>query len=371
MAKKSWSLSYTKAVSHLASEEIACFEESPLHDVPAQAKKWTWKKLTKAQAESLLVVARPKYILGMLLSPPFGRGGLWFYGRGEELVGCLNHEEKKELSFVEVTLAGLTEHVFTCLDLELPLPSYELELSLSQEAFLSLVGLVDANRVLGLRSLLEHQPEPERSFSERAVLTALANGQQSRDERWMSAIIEHVFPFPFSLNPDSAEKGLKELRKAGLVKRSKGEWVMTRKLQILYPHLATPVGYASLYGHPADPEQMKSFTGIRTSSGLWSIESDGSKLQFASRDDREMVALLADLVPRWRAEFKKRKPKPSGSRCKCGAGLPKGAKFCPDCGSQVSTTKGPRKKPTHCHDCGEKLRDQALFCTKCGVKVDS
>lgn len=53
-------------------------------------------------------------------------------------------------------------------------------------------------------------------------------------------------------------------------------------------------------------------------------------------------------------------PHAGGSCPNCGASLPTGAKFCPECGSGIKRT---------CPECGAQLSPSAKFCPSCGKKV--
>jgi tetratricopeptide (TPR) repeat protein len=54
------------------------------------------------------------------------------------------------------------------------------------------------------------------------------------------------------------------------------------------------------------------------------------------------------------------------SQCaSCGAELPKGAKFCSNCGA-----KAEERGANHCHVCGAALKTSAKFCHACGQAVD-
>ncbi len=360
MAKdQSWEITHAKVADFLASEKLACFPDSPFHKL-ASGGKWKGRKLSKAKAEQLKVVARPRYLLGLLLSPPFGRGGLWFYGQDKGLVGCHNLGDKGQFALVELSFAQVLEHAYACLELDWPTPSVDVEYSLSSSALLTLVGLVDANRELGFHSLLQREPHPqhERRFSAGMVLRALAVAQKSQDERWLSALIEHFSPFPFDLDADQAEEGFLELEKLGLLESDGEEWGFTRDLQLLAPKLATPVGYASLYGRSTSHSGQKSLSGFRTTSGLWSLEVRGDRLILGSRTEQELTALFADAQGRWCDEWKSLPA--DGARCSCGRDLPSDARFCPGCGKAVEQG---------CRKCGAELREDAAFCTKCGAAV--
>lgn len=48
---------------------------------------------------------------------------------------------------------------------------------------------------------------------------------------------------------------------------------------------------------------------------------------------------------------------------KCGSQIPKGSKFCLECGEQV-------KEALFCANCGEKIPANSKFCLKCGNKLN-
>ena len=48
-----------------------------------------------------------------------------------------------------------------------------------------------------------------------------------------------------------------------------------------------------------------------------------------------------------------------GVTCSCGAQLPQGTKFCPQCGSKIGN---------FCPECGGEIQVGAKFCPECGTK---
>lgn len=54
---------------------------------------------------------------------------------------------------------------------------------------------------------------------------------------------------------------------------------------------------------------------------------------------------------------------PSATTCTaCGAAMPNGAKFCPECGAKAAAAK-------FCPECGSKITGSAKFCPECGKKL--
>ena len=45
---------------------------------------------------------------------------------------------------------------------------------------------------------------------------------------------------------------------------------------------------------------------------------------------------------------------------KCGASVPQGAKFCPECGQPMNVV---------CPKCGAKVKSGMKFCPECGAKI--
>ena len=61
---------------------------------------------------------------------------------------------------------------------------------------------------------------------------------------------------------------------------------------------------------------------------------------------------------------------PTEIRCpKCGAKVPAGAKFCPECGTKLEQPKPVA--PTVCPKCGAKFPAGAKFCPACGQKIET
>ena len=59
----------------------------------------------------------------------------------------------------------------------------------------------------------------------------------------------------------------------------------------------------------------------------------------------------------------------------CGAGIPEGAAFCPECGTKMAVLETEEKAPQQaeklfCMNCGAQLLSGAKFCMTCGTKVE-
>ena len=54
--------------------------------------------------------------------------------------------------------------------------------------------------------------------------------------------------------------------------------------------------------------------------------------------------------------------KTSGVKCACGATVPSGAKFCPECGQKLNVKK-------FCPECGAEVNSGSKFCPECGTKL--
>lgn len=51
-----------------------------------------------------------------------------------------------------------------------------------------------------------------------------------------------------------------------------------------------------------------------------------------------------------------------GAKCACGATVPSGAKFCPECGQKLNVKR-------FCHECGAEISSGGKFCPECGAKL--
>lgn len=51
-----------------------------------------------------------------------------------------------------------------------------------------------------------------------------------------------------------------------------------------------------------------------------------------------------------------------GVKCACGATVPSGAKFCPECGQKLNVKR-------FCHECGAEISSGGKFCPECGAKL--
>ncbi|MBO6054466.1 MAG: zinc-ribbon domain-containing protein [Oscillospiraceae bacterium] len=64
---------------------------------------------------------------------------------------------------------------------------------------------------------------------------------------------------------------------------------------------------------------------------------------------------------------------PTGSICKnCGADVPEGSKFCPECGAPVVEEPAEEPAPAApgtCPNCGEIIPENSKFCPNCGTPV--
>ena len=369
---KSWSISFANLSAHLTSQNLAIGKETPFRDNPSRAKKWKGKALTKRQERDIKLVAQPEYLVGLLLNPPFATGGLWFYGRKDRMVGCHKSTKDKTYSLVQVSASELSELVYTCLDLDLATPGLEIEWRLSPEAFFALLGLVDANREVGLRSLLNRAPGPDRSFTTQTLLEAVTNGYRCEDERWLSGLMEKVCPYPLNLNITTLERGLEQLTALGLTERKGKEWDSTPAFLRVFLHLSTPLGYASLYGRRIGSGDFKSLVCLRMEHSLWTLEFLANGVVIASRNEREVTGLMADAIPKWQSVWAEDEPITSSRSknrvstigCSCGTSIPADANFCPGCGKALKDEKNQV-----CIACGEKLVEGAAFCKECGSKV--
>ena len=75
---------------------------------------------------------------------------------------------------------------------------------------------------------------------------------------------------------------------------------------------------------------------------------------------REMGNITKDITSPSEASPK---PQTAGRACQgCGAIVPQGAKFCPECGKKQEAAR-------FCPECGNKCTDGVKFCPECGTKL--
>ncbi|MDO8567899.1 MAG: zinc-ribbon domain-containing protein [Dehalococcoidales bacterium] len=275
------------------------------------------------------------------------------------------------------------------LALTVGLQSANLTKSLSANATIVLIAVMDYFRYGRYRSLLTHT-DPPGSFSQSEVMERIEDAS-SEDFRWPLLMLDKVFPVPIAgrFQAEDVTAALEELCRLDLLTKNEAEggkpeltlYSLTPAANTVCDSLLHDVSKAALGISSAGADGIvghEAMLLVRSSNYLWLLGIGGTEGVVASIDGKQFSEMLKQaLTPpekmppvitnasRATQAAPGVAPGIGTSACpKCGARNPVGTKFCAGCGATMAAP-GPK----FCPKCGDPVKAGEKFCDKCGTKL--
>jgi hypothetical protein len=324
-------------------------------------------------------VSQPYLEIGLLASPSSSGEILRFF-RGSQadsdaLVGHRSDDAGNHV-FACTSEQELISQISKCLMLDIPTESGNIQLDLDAIRYQALLSIIDWNREIALKSLLERKPLPERIMSAGELLASYNRSSSSDDFRWLAAIGKAVSPIEATIDLDGLNESLRKLTDSGLLEVRTEGWVLSPRMEIVCAALGSPIAYCILYrryhvGHQQWVRQH--LMALRGMGTLWLFQFKGLDsnnpivhIRDASCEDMELV--LAEQISTWgipKAEsiiVDKEESKITIGIQQSGASRPAQQDFEP-----LAMSDG--QKIMQCSKCHAQIRPGTKFCGSCGIRL--
>jgi RNA polymerase subunit RPABC4/transcription elongation factor Spt4 len=230
-------------------------------------------------------------------------------------------------------------------------------------------ALLDIYRETQLKAALERQSEIEVKVTAESINKLLQEAKVENMLDWYAPAGFVTIPGDAAWTNQLVEKGLSEAITQGLIGN---DGVLDSRMMLLGLNAFPLTGFFSIkvFTRQNNSLERSHIAFLRSFMSLLAVQMDADRVSVTSISTSQLPQILFNLAT-LPFENKTSQPSPSTQAVskkrfcnQCGSPLKEGAKFCPKCGTTISTAPAAK----FCTGCGSQLSAGEKFCKKCGAK---